>query len=165
MIKLVSSIMKKMIEYSEGDIRRINHALKVYSYAWSIGELEGMEGEALEILEVASLLHDIGIKESERKYSSSDGKYQELEGPPIALGFLEEYGLAGSFTDRVCFLIGNHHSYANIDGLDFQALVEADFLVNIDEGWVEKKSIGAVKSKYFKTGTGLGYLESMFGKG
>ena len=28
--------------------------------------------------------------------------------------------------ERICFIIGHHHTYKAIDGLDFQILVEAD---------------------------------------
>lgn len=35
--------------------------------------------------------------------------------------------------DRVCYLVGHHHTYDNIDGMDYQILVEADFLVNLFE--------------------------------
>ena len=34
-------------------------------------------------------------------------------------------------TERVAYLIGHHHTYDKIEGMDYQILVEADFLVNI----------------------------------
>jgi HD superfamily phosphodiesterase len=164
MVNIVSATMKKMIEYFDGDVKRINHALKVYGFAKSIGELEDIPEEKLRILEVAAILHDIGIKESERKYSSSAGKYQEIEGPPIACDILQEFILSKDFLDRVCYLIGNHHTYSKIDDIDFQILVEADFLVNIFEDGMEKEQIKTIKQKYFKTNTGLCYLDSMYCK-
>jgi hypothetical protein len=69
--------------------------------------------------------------ESERKYSSSAAKYQEMEGPPIARDLLKEFNLGTEFIERICFLIGNHHTYNKIDDIDFQILVESDFIVNI----------------------------------
>lgn len=72
-----------MITYFGHDIKRINHALKVYGFVKAIGEEEIMDSEKLQVLEVAAILHDIGIKESERKYNSTSGSYQEIEGPPI----------------------------------------------------------------------------------
>ena len=107
-------------------------------------------------------MHDIGIKESERKYASTAGKYQQLEGPPIAREFLQEFNLSQSFVERVCYLIGNHHTYTKIDDLDFQILVEADFLVNIFEGDLGQEQVKIIKEKYFKTKTGRSYLESMY---
>ena len=63
---------------------------------------------------------------------------------------------------RIKFLIGNHHSYKNIDKIDFQILVESDFLVNIDEDKIEIENIKVIKDKYFKTNTGTKLLESMY---
>ncbi len=161
---MASNVIKKMILYFEGDLKRINHALKVYALAKSIGELEEVSGEKLQILVVASILHDIGIKESEKKYSSSAGKYQQIEGPPVARDLLQEFHLSPEFIDRVCYLIGNHHTYTKIDDIDFQILVEADFLVNIFEDELGKEQVNSIKQKYFKTGTGLSYLVSMYGR-
>lgn len=154
--------MKKMIQYFGRDAKRINHALKVYSFSKSIGELEGISDWKLEALEIAAILHDIGIKESERKYGSSSGKYQEMEGPPVARELLEGSLLTGECVDRICYLIGNHHTYSKIDDIDFQILVEADFLVNIFENRTERKEIESIRQKYFKTGIGICYLEKMY---
>lgn len=162
MINSVSVVIKRMVEYFEGDVKRINHALKVYALVKSIGELEGIPAEKMKALEIAAVLHDIGIKESEKKYSSSSGKYQELEGPPIARDILQELSLNQSLIDRVCYLIGNHHTYPKIDDIDFQILVEADFIVNIFEDDMNMEQIKTVREKYFKTSTGLGYLGSMY---
>ena len=35
--------------------------------------------------------------------------------------------------ERICYLIGHHHTYDKIDGTDYQILVDADFLVNLYE--------------------------------
>lgn len=162
MTNLVGDVIRKMIIYFDGDVKRINHAMKVYGFAKGIGENEGIQKDKLEILEVAAVLHDIGIKESERKYSSSSGNYQEIEGPHVACEILEEFGLSKEFLHRVCFLIGNHHTYNKIDDTDFQALVEADFIVNIFEDDIKKDQIKVIKQKYFKTETGISFLESMY---
>lgn len=160
----ISNIMSKMIEYFNGDVRRINHAVKVHSFAKTIGELEGVPKEKLEILEVASILHDIGIKESERKYSSSAAKYQELEGPPVACDILQSFEVSKDFMDRVSYLIGNHHTHSRIDDIDFQILIEADFIVNIFEDSIKKEQIEIIGQKYFKTNTGKAFIESMYNK-
>jgi len=161
---LISNIISKMITYFDGDVRRINHAVKVHGFAKSIGELEGISQEKLKILEVAAVLHDIGIKESERKYSSSAAKYQELEGPPVACDILQEFNLSKDFVDRVSYLIGNHHTHSKIDDIDFQILIEADFIVNIFEDCLEKEQARIIKEKYFKTNNGIYFMESMYTK-
>ena len=86
-------------------------------------------------------------------------------GPPVARELLLEFGFDGAFLERVCFLIGHHHSYAKIDRLDFQILVEADFLVNIFEDDMALPQIESIRDKYIKTGTGLEILRMMFFNG
>lgn len=156
-------ILMKMIEYFGNDIKRINHALKVYGFAKAIAGGENLDGRLFETVETAAVLHDIGIKEAERRHNSSAGIYQELEGPPIAGTILENLKYSSEFADRVCFLVGHHHSYDKIDNIDFQILVEADFLVNLDEEKAPVESVLAVKRKYFKTGTGKKMIDSLFG--
>lgn len=160
---MIAQITLKMINYFDTDIRRINHALKVYSFAKTLGELEGLSKEHQDILECAALLHDIGIKEAERKYQSTSGKYQELEGPAIASTLLEEYPIEEKALERICFLIAHHHSYQCIDQLDFQILVEADFLVNICEDEMNDHQIKTIVEKYFKTINGTQMIKSCYG--
>lgn len=162
MKNLVSNVVSKMIKYFDGDVKRINHAIKVHGFAKSLAELEGISDEKLLVLEVAAVLHDIGIKESERKYSSSAGNYQELEGPLVAWDILQEFNLNKEFLDRVSYLIGNHHTYNKIDDIDFQVLVEADFIVNIFEDCLDKEKARIIKDKYFKTSNGISFMESMY---
>lgn len=158
----VANVIQAMIRYNEGDPKRIHHALKVYAFAKNIGELEGLDGNQLKILEIASVLHDIGIKNSEAKYSSSNGKYQELEGPPVARKLLLESGFDEAIIQRVCFLIGHHHTYHEISGEDYQILVEADFLVNIAEDNMTPLQAQEVLQKIFKTKTGKEYLSKLY---
>lgn len=158
----VGSTIKKMIDYFEGDVKRVEHALKVYGYSKCIGELEKLPEEKREILDLAAILHDIGIKESVRKYSSAAGHYQELEGPPVACELLREFSLSSEVLDRICFLIGHHHSYGKIDDIDFQILVEADFIVNISEDSINRSQVDTISQKYFKTQSGLAILNSLF---
>ena len=159
---LESRVKEKMIEYYTGDARRIHHFLKVHSFAKLIGEMEGIAGKEMEILEVAALVHDIGIKISEKKYNSSAGKYQEIEGPPIAKEMLTKLGYDKDVIERVSYLVGHHHTYSNIDGIDYQILVEADFLVNIDEDEMTKETAKNVREKIFKTKSGTQMLDNLF---
>ena len=80
----MNTVATEMIKYYAGDKKRINHFIKVHGYAKAIGEAEGLDERTMLILETAAYVHDIGIKISEEKYNSSAGKYQEIEGPPIA---------------------------------------------------------------------------------
>ena len=76
-----AELIRAMVDYDRGDPMRIHHFLKVHDLAAAIGTLEGLDPETQFILETAAILHDIGIHVSEEKYGSSNGKYQEQEGP------------------------------------------------------------------------------------
>lgn len=158
----IEAIMREAVRYDDKDLRRINHFLKVYTYAKMIGEGEGLSYEEQYILEVAALLHDIGIHESERKYNSCAGNYQELEGPIIARGLLTTLGVKDSIIDRVCFLIGHHHTYSGVEGKDYQILIEADFFVNADEDRMPLDAVQTFYDKIFRTETGKKLFSSMY---
>lgn len=159
---MISKIIFSMIEYFGTDIKRINHALKVYGFAKIIGELEGVTKSEQTAIELTAVLHDIGIKESERKFGSAAGPHQETEGPPIARKIMHDTGIEEAIIERVCFIISRHHSYNEIDGVDFRILVEADFLVNINEENLNASIIERIKQKHFQTSTGIKLLETIY---
>ncbi|MBH1939963.1 HD domain-containing protein [Mobilitalea sibirica] len=158
----VGQVMNAMIDYYRGDIKRINHFLKVYGFAKAIGEAEDLDQETQTILEVAALTHDIGIKNSELKYNSSAGKYQELEGPLEAELLLNNLSIQQNIIDRVCWLIAHHHTYNNINGIDHQILIEADFLVNAYEDNLSRDAIYRIYSKIFTTNRGKAFINLMY---
>lgn len=63
-----------MIEFYRGDPARIQHFVKVHSFAKLIGEEEHLEEKTLYILEAAAYVHDIGIRPAEQKYGHENGK-------------------------------------------------------------------------------------------
>ena len=156
------TLIKEMICYYSGDPKRIQHFIKVHSFAKTIGLLEKLDRETLYILETAALVHDIGIRVCEQKYGDCNGKLQELEGPAVARELLEELGYEDDVMDRVCYLVAHHHTYDKVDKMDYQILVEADFLVNMYEDKLEKKSIEVVFQKIFKTPSGRFLCKQMF---
>jgi hypothetical protein len=109
-------------------------------------------------------VHDIGIRICEQKYGVCDGKHQELEGPDEARKLLTDMGTFSEVQiERICWLVGHHHTYDSITGIDYQILVEADFLVNIYEDNLPADAIRKVKEKIFKTSAGRALLDTMFG--
>jgi HD superfamily phosphohydrolase YqeK len=155
-----------IVRSDEGTFCRIQHFLKVYQFAALIGKLEGLSPEQQEILEIAAILHDIGIIPSEKKYGISNGKLQEQEGPAYARELLNRIGGYGQeFIDRVCFLIAHHHTYEGIDGLDWQILLEADFLVNSFEKNMTEEAIKKFRASVFRTKSGIALLNNQYGYG
>lgn len=155
-------LLSAMMLFNAGDPRRIQHALKVFAYASLIGEAERLAPRTLDILKTAAALHDIGIHNAEKLHGSSDGKWQEAEGPPVARELLEPFGLDAEFVSRVCFLIGHHHTYKNIDGPDYRILLEADMLVNLYEDGVSTEAARKAGASLFRTKTGLKFLSAMY---
>ena len=160
--KKTDELFIETIKYFDGDIKRIQHFTKVHSYAALIGRLEGLNETEQFTLETAAIVHDIGIKNAEKKYGACNGKLQEKEGPPVAEKMLKSLGFDEEIISRVCFLVGNHHTYKNIDGIDFQILVEADLIVNFCEENTDINSIENAIGKVFQTKTGKKLCHDLF---
>ncbi len=158
----VKLLEKKMIEYEGENTARIHHFLKVLSFAELIGDCENIDDETMYILKSAAVLHDIGIKKSLEKYSSSSGKYQQIEGPELAYPMLEQLGYDQVEINRICYLIAHHHTYCGIDGVDYQILVEADFLVNVYEEEITRENAQNVYDNVFKTSSGKEIFKTMY---
>ncbi|MCM1040298.1 MAG: HD domain-containing protein [Ruminococcus sp.] len=161
--QLLNSLYNSMISYYAGDPGRIQHFIKVHSFARLIAQGENLSDEQLLILEAAAYVHDIGIKPAELKHGECSGPLQEKYGPPEAEKMLRACGFSETVIERVSYLVGHHHTYTNIDGLDYQILVEADFLVNLYEGNSDKEAIEHTYQQIFCTRTGKNICRTMFG--
>ena len=156
------TVFLRMIDYYAGDPKRIAHFVKVHSFAALIAAQEQADARTQRIVSLSALVHDIGIKPSEQKYSSSAGSYQELEGPPAAERLLSGVGLPAEDIERICWLVGHHHTYNIPRELDYQLLVEADFLVNAYEDDMSEPALLQVLDKIFRTAAGTRLLRTMF---
>ncbi len=158
----VDRLTLAMIEFDKGDAMRIQHFLKVHRFAQLIARLEHVDSHTQLVTEMAAVVHDIGIHAAEAKYGNSNGKYQEELGPAPARQLLTEQGFDTGDIERVCYLVGHHHTYTHIDGIDYQILVEADFLVNFFEDNISKKGIENALSHVFKTESGKRLCREIF---
>ena len=163
--KQLDDLFLKMIAYYGGDPKRIQHFVKVHSFARIIAVGEQMDEGSLFILEAAAYTHDIGIKPAEEKYGQCDGKLQEQEGPIVAQKMLSELRFENYLIERICYLIGHHHTYTNVDGLDYQVLIEADFLVNLYEDDANRSAVMKAYENIFRTQTGRKIFREMFWDG
>lgn len=158
----VSEIVTKMIEYSNGDLHDINHFMKVYAYAKTIGECERLDSKTQAVLEAAAIIHDIACPLCREKYGNTNGQYQEAEGAVLAEEFFKNSGYSDEFIARVVFFVGHHHTLKDITGMDYQILIEADYLVNADESDYSEENIRNVMEHVFRTETGISLLRSMY---
>jgi HD superfamily phosphodiesterase len=134
----------------------IEHTLRVLHNADEIMTGEVVDQEMREIISLSAILHDIGAIEAQRKHGSMDGHFQEIEGPAIAKEILERIGVPDSVIERVCYIVGNHHTPSKIDGIDFQILWEADLLDSLEYG-ERSKTLEQLHTEIqgnFKTATG-----------
>lgn len=157
---LRDAAVREMKQVFGDDERRIRHALAVLDYAQRI--LQRERGDPLVVM-AAAVLHDIGIAQAERKYNSAAGKWQEIEGPPIARGILEKLDVDSAAVGHVCRIIANHHSARDIDTPEFRILWDADWLVNIPEEFprASRAHLEEIISRVFKTATGNSLARSL----
>jgi len=133
-------VTKILTDYFENDYRRITHALDVLKYSEKI--IENMRNYDYDIVVSAALLHDVGIKKSEDILGYNNGKTQEKYGPAIARELLSITGLSSDKINKICEIIGNHHSKSRFDYVELEILKEADKIVNkMELEWKQKKSI------------------------
>lgn len=158
----VAEIFEKMINYSDHNLHDIAHLTKVWAYAKTIGELEQVDENTQFILEVAAIVHDIACPLCREKYGNTAGTYQEKEGMPLTYEFLQDTDCSEQQIQRIAYLVGHHHTFTHIDCLDYQILVEADFLVNADESHYDVKTRNAFYQKVFRTKAGKQLFKDMY---
>ena len=151
-------LLTAAIEYDKGDPKRIQHFIKVHSFARLIGKQEKLSDKMMKALETAAILHDIGIHDGR-----NDGEIQQKLGPGIAKEILESVGGYEDVAERVMHLIARHHTYTDIDGKDLQILIEADFIVNLYEDSASKTAVRNAYEKIFVTESGKKILKDSFG--
>jgi putative nucleotidyltransferase with HDIG domain len=152
---LVERVPIEMKRYFESDFKRIGHATKVARYAEKICK----EEEAHPVVTtLAAYLHDIGIKEAERKHGSASAEHQHEEGPPVAREILEKLGAEEGIIAEVCDIIGHHHTPRQEETANFKVIYDADLIVNLEEKQKESPSppehLAKVIEKSFLTKSG-----------
>ena len=160
----IAEIIEKMIGLSNGNIEDINHFMKVWAYARTIGKMVRLEMRSQYILEAAAVVHDISCHLCREKYGSTGGKYQEQESESLVRTFFAGTDVDAEVIDRVVYLVTHHHSPDAVDGLDYQILIEADYLVNADEMSFSAENIRNFRDRFFRTKTGTDLLNMIYTK-
>jgi len=159
-----ATLIKAMADYFNGDAKRINHALRVTQYA---EELLQSEAGDYPVVIGAAVLHDIGIHQAEKKYGSTSGKYQEIEGPPIARQILTELGFEQKQIEEICEIIAHHHSPGKVSSKNFAIVCDADWLVNLNDeyGIRDRSKLSKIIDKVFLTSSGKARARELYLKG
>ena len=159
---MISQIMEKMIAFSDGNTHDIDHLIRVWTYSKMIGELEGLDEQTQLVLEAAAITHDIACPLCCKKYGNTNGKHQEQEGGVMVREFLAGTEMSEEQIERIAFLVGHHHTYLDIDGIDYQILVEADYIANATENGYSLQNVENFMRKTMKTESGKRVLKSVF---
>ena len=80
----------------------------------------------------------------------------------LAAEFLKDAGLPQACLDRVVYLVGHHHTLTDVEGLDYQILLEADYLVNADEHGYSRENVENTLAEIFRTATGSALLRAVY---
>lgn len=122
-------ITKLLVDFFQEDYKRINHALEVLRVSEEL--LANYNDYDHNIVIACALLHDVGIKPSEKELGYNNGKTQELYGPPIAIKLLNSISFPKEKTEIVSQIIGNHHSVSRYDYIELEILKKADRTINL----------------------------------
>ena len=159
---ITASLTQKMIRFYQGSLHDINHFLKVTAFARTIGLQEQLDERTQLTLELTAIVHDIACPLCREKYGRASGDLQEQESEALLRPFLAEFNLDEEMRERVIHLVTHHHTYTGVDGMDWQILLEADFLVNACEGNMTREAIESFRDKVFCTATGITLLNIMY---
>lgn len=155
-------LIQKMIDFYDGNTHDVAHFLKVYAYAETIGLSENLDVRTQQTLEYAAIVHDIACPLCRKKYGNTNGKRQEEESEALLKDFLQEFPFDEDMKNRIIHLVCHHHTYTDVDGMDYRILLEADFLVNADESQYTKDVIQTFKKNVFQTRCGIQILDSLY---
>lgn len=161
---ITDKIIIKMKSAFEATIpSEIDHALNVLKNSEIIMDGEEIKGRERELISITAILHDIGMINAQKKYGSTVGSYQEKEGPESAKNLLIDENLREDEIDRICYIIGHHHTFSKVQGTDFQILWEADLLEALKKFDKEtnQDKLKCIINKNFKTKSGLELAEKI----
>ncbi|MBQ3678839.1 MAG: HD domain-containing protein [Succinivibrio sp.] len=157
--------IKKMIGNPDNTTHDINHLLLVHSFAALIGRMEKLNDRTQYVLELAAVVHDISCPYLRSEYGSAPGERQERESEKYLSKFFEDENIDEEILKRIFYLVSHHHTYSDINGLDYQILIEADFLVVAQEKHLSEQIIRNTQHKIFKTESGKSLLENILLRG
>lgn len=154
----LESIIKKMKDaFVDTMPSEIDHAFQVLENAEIIMKGEGIKGREKYLISIIALIHDIGMINAMKKYGNTSGPYQEKEGPTAAKEILKGEELSEDEVERICYVIGHHHTINKVHGIDFQIQWEADMLEALKKiDYTEKTdTLKKVIEDNFKTKSGI----------
>lgn len=141
----VQRVALRMKQYHRGDVDKIQHFVRVYTLAKSIGELERLGDEEQLDVELAAVVHNV-----------------EGDRIPVVRDILRECEIGDEAAMKVCHMVENIENYDHIGTLDHQILIEAKLIVDFKEQNTPEKEIIRKAEDIFITNTGKLFLKRAF---
>ena len=141
----VNRVALRMKQYYRGDMDKVQHFVRVYTLAKSIGELEHLSDEEQFDLELAAVVHNV-----------------EGDRIPVVRDILRECGVTEAAAMKVCHMVENTENYEHIGTLDHQILIEAKLIVDFKEQNTPEKEIIRKAEDLFLSNTGKLFLKRAF---
>ena len=142
----VNRVALRMKQYHHGDMVKVQHFVRVYTLAKTIGELEKLNEEEQEYLELAAVVHNVGGEDP----------------VPTVRDILKSCGVEDDVNMRVCHIVGNMENYEHISSLDHQIFIEARMIVEFKEHGASSDDIVRFAEKRFITNYGKMFLKRAF---
>jgi hypothetical protein len=142
----VNRVALEMKRYLGGDAGDIQHFVRVYTLARSIGELERLGDDEQECVELASIVHGV---------SGSDPAAEARE-------LLRACSVEEEVIMQVCHIVENKDNLEHISSLDHQIFVEARMIVQFKEQNTPADVIVSQAEKHFITNSGKLFLKRAF---
>ncbi|MBQ3330912.1 MAG: hypothetical protein IJG87_07020 [Ruminococcus sp.] len=141
----VQRVALRMKQYHRGDIEKIQHFVRVYTLAKSIGELEHLNDEEQLDVELAAVVHNV-----------------EGDRVPVVRDILRDCEIGDAAAMKICHMVENIENYDHIGTLDHQILIEAKLIVDFKEKNTPEKEIIRKAEDIFLTNTGKLFLKRAF---
>lgn len=145
-IQDVNRVALRMKQYHRGDMDKVQHFVRVYTLAKTIGELEHLTEEEQFDLELAAVVHNV---EGEQRV-------------PTVRDILLECGISEAVAMHVCHIVENEENYEHIATLDHQILIEAKTIVEFKENGTAEKDMVRIAEDRFITNSGKLFLKRAF---
>ena len=142
----VNHVAMRMKLYHHGDPVKVQHFVRVYTLAKTIGELEHLSDEEQLDLELAAVVHNV----------------DEDERVPVVRDMLRACGINEAINMRVCHMVANEYNYDHIGTLDHQILTEAMMIVDFKEKDTPEEEIVRIAEERFITNSGKLFLKRAF---
>lgn len=164
-LNMIDYAMDRMIIYYGSDLKEIYRGMKVHELARYIGQGERLEENEQFCLEIAAMLHNVGLKEMTEVTGDPEHieKVRALYAEEEVKKILKPLDFGSVVEGRVAYLAGHSSDYKNAQRKDHRVLVEAIAIVDILDNQYDAFTVSEIYEKVFETEMGRALCRKLFG--